>query len=189
VVGYSLITKTTVARNEPGATPGNPPRTSKFEEDAVMTLIETLSLLVSGTLVGNEFAVAVFFHPVLCSVSEDAHARVVKPLALRLGRAMPVWYAASLVLVILQLLTIGRADRLAWSLCLAAAIIFAAIIVLTILLAVPINNKIAALDPDHLPPGWLGLRRRWDLYHQIRVGLLFVALILLILSALLHGGH
>jgi hypothetical protein len=36
-------------------------------------------------LVGNELAVVVFIHPVLYSVSDEAHVRVAKPLARRLG--------------------------------------------------------------------------------------------------------
>ncbi|MGP0075788.1 MAG: hypothetical protein ACLPWF_28060 [Bryobacteraceae bacterium] len=67
-----------------------------------------LSLLTLGLLVGNELAIALFIHPVPYSVPGESHARVAKPLAGRLGRYMPFWYAASLVLAILQLFAIGR---------------------------------------------------------------------------------
>jgi hypothetical protein len=59
-------------------------------------LIDLLSLFASGLLVGNELAVAVLIHPVLYSVSDEVHVRVAKPLARRLGRSMPLWYAISL---------------------------------------------------------------------------------------------
>jgi uncharacterized membrane protein len=121
---------------------------------------------------------------VLYSVSDEAHVRVAKPLARRLGRFMPFWYAMSLVFAFLQLLTIGGA-ALPWWLCCAAVILLGMIIVLTILLPVPINNQIAGWNLDRLPADWLSLRRRWDLYHRIRVVLLLVALTLLILSDLL----
>jgi Domain of unknown function (DUF1772) len=147
-------------------------------------LIILLSLFTSGLLVGNELAVAVFIHPVLYSVSDEAHVRVAKPLARRLGRSMPFWYAISLVFAILQMLIV-RAAPVAWWLCCAAAILLALIIVLTILLPVPINNRIAGWDVDRLPTDWLSMRRRWDLYHRARVFLLVVVLVLLILSALL----
>jgi hypothetical protein len=147
-------------------------------------LIILLSLFTSGLLVGNELAVAVFIHPVLYSVADEAHVRVAKPLARRLGRSMPFWYAISLVFAILQMLIV-RAAPVAWWLCCAAAILLALIIVLTILLPVPINNRIAGWDVDRLPTDWLSMRRRWDLYHRVRVFLLVVVLVLLILSALL----
>jgi hypothetical protein len=150
------------------------------------TLITFFSILAAGLLVGNELAVAIFIHPVLYSVSDETHVRVAKPLAGRLGRFMPFWYAMCVVLAILQLLTIGRAALLSWWLCCAAAILLGVIIVLTILLPVPINNQIAGWNLDRLPADWLSMRRRWDLYHRIRVLLLLVVLTLLILSALLN---
>jgi anthrone oxygenase-like protein len=151
---------------------------------ALKVLIIFLSLFASGLLVGNELAVAVFIHPVLYSISDEAHVRVAKPLARRLGRSMPFWYAISLVFAILQML-ITRAASVAWCLCCAAAILLALIIVLTILLPAPINHQIARWNLDQLPTNWLSMRRRWDLYHRIRVLLLMVVLVLLILSALL----
>jgi Domain of unknown function (DUF1772) len=148
------------------------------------TAIVLASLLTSGMLVGNELAVALFIHPVLYSVPDDAHARVVKPLAGRLGRFMPLWYALTLVLAILQLLIEPRGS-LSWWLCCAAVVLMALIIVLTILLPVPINNRIANWDLDRLPSDWLSLRQRWDLYHRVRVLLLVLVFGLLILSELL----
>jgi len=106
-------------------------------------VIMLLSHLTTGMLVGNEWAVALFVHPVLYSVRDEAHVRVAKPLARRLGRFMPFWYAISLVLAILQLLVVGRGALLSWWLCCAAAILLGLIIVLTIALPVPINNQIA----------------------------------------------
>lgn len=71
-----------------------------------------VSLMASGLLVGNEIAVALFLHPLLYSLPEQVHARVAKPLARRLGRFMPFWYALSLVFAILQLLVTSPADRI-----------------------------------------------------------------------------
>ena len=42
---------------------------------ALKVLIILLRLFFSGLLVGNELAVAVFIHPVLYSVSDEAHLR------------------------------------------------------------------------------------------------------------------
>ncbi|MBV8551147.1 MAG: DUF1772 domain-containing protein [Acidobacteriaceae bacterium] len=148
--------------------------------------IKLLTLLVAGSLAGNELAVAAFIHPVFYSVPDGAHAIVVKPLAKRLGTFMPFWYGASLLLALVELVTLRSSPQAAWWLCCAAAVLLAIIIVLTILLAVPINNRIAAMDVERVPSDWLSMRRRWDGYHQIRVTLLFVVLILLILAVLLR---
>ena len=97
---------------------------------------------------------------------------------------MLLWYALSLVFAILQMLIMRAAPPARW-LCCAAAILLARIIVLKILLPAPINNRIARWDIDRLPTDWLSMRRRWDLYHRVRVLLLIVVPVLLILSALL----
>jgi hypothetical protein len=89
---------------------------------ALKILIILLGLFVSGLLVGNELAVAVFNHPVLYSVSDEAHVRVAKPLARRLGHSMPFWYALSLVFAILQMLIMRAAPAARW-LCCAVAIL------------------------------------------------------------------
>jgi hypothetical protein len=90
-------------------------------------------------------------------------------------------YAISLVLAILQILITRTAPA---ARC-AAAILLALIIVRRILFPAPINNRIARWGADRLPPDWLSIRRRWDLYHRVGVLLLIVVLVLLILSALL----
>ena len=46
-------------------------------------------------------------------------------------------------------------------------------------------HQIARWNLDRLPTDWLSTRRRWDLYHRVRVLLLIVVQVLLILSALL----
>lgn len=124
---------------------------------ALKVLIILLSLFVSGLLVGNELAVAVFIHPVPYSVSDEAHVRVAKPLS---EAAWPLhWYATSLVFAIVQMLIMRAEPAARWLSC-AAAILLALIIVLTILLPAPINNRIARWDIDRLPAEWLSMRQR-----------------------------
>jgi hypothetical protein len=60
----------------------------------------------------------------------------------------------------------------------------ALIIIVTIVLLVPINNRIAGWELDRLPKDWLSMRQRWDLYHRVRVLLLGLVFALLMLAAL-----
>jgi Mg2+/citrate symporter len=87
-------------------------------------LINLLSLFVCGLLVGNELAVVVLIHPVIYSVSDEAHVRVAKPLTRRLGHPMPFWYALSLIFAILQMLIVRATPAARWLSC-AAAILLA----------------------------------------------------------------
>ena len=69
-------------------------------------------------------------------------------------------------------------------LALSAAGLFAAMIIYSVLLPVPINNQVARWQPESLPANWRELRHRWDALHAIRVGVLLLALVLLAASCL-----
>ena len=137
-----------------------------------------VSIFVVGLLVGNEFAVAIFVHPALRRLPDEAHASGASGLARVLGRAMPFWYAACLVFILAEAFRMRHPAAL-WLL-LGASFLWIATILLTVGVLVPINNRIAALLPDRLPAGWKEDRRRWDSLHRVRVVLLAVAFALLL---------
>jgi uncharacterized membrane protein len=140
---------------------------------------------VAATMVGNEFAVAAFVHPQLRRLAHEPHAQAVVPLANSLGKWMPFWYAAALALI-LGAAYQHRADPYALGPLLASAILWITTIVFTIAMLVPINNRIAKMDPQHPYDCWLEDRRRWDRLHKIRVEVLIAALLLL-LAGLFFG--
>jgi uncharacterized membrane protein len=142
---------------------------------------------VAATMVGNEFAVAAFVHPQLRKLAHRAHAQAAAPLATALGKVMPFWYGVALILILGAALEHRPLFQVPGLLCLLAGIIWAATIIFTVILLVPINNRIAKINPDHPYDGWLKDRARWDRLHQLRVALLFVALLLL-LTGLFPSG-
>lgn len=151
------------------------------------TLIHTLELaaiVVAGTMVGNELAVAVFFHPRIRALDDATHVRAAQALAAVFGRVMPFWYALTLLLSLAVAFLTQPAGTPGHGLALAAAGLFAAMIVYTVLLPVPINNQVARWQPESLPGNWRELRQRWDRLHEVRVGVLLVALVLLVTSTL-----
>ena len=153
------------------------------------TTIHTLkivAIVVAGTMTGNEIAVAVFFHPRISRLEDSVHAQAAQTLASALGAVMPFWYALTFFLA----LGVTFIAQTAWStprwLAFGAALLFAAMIVYTVLQPVPINNQIARWRPDSVPSNWRELRRRRDLLHAIRVGFLVVALILFVASCVIQ---
>jgi len=148
--------------------------------------LEIAAIVVAGTMTGNEIAVAVFFHPRISRLDDAVHVRAAQTLARGLGAAMPFWYALTFLLS-LGVIFFAHAT---WStprwLAFGAAALFAAMIVYTVLLPVPINNQVARWRPDSLPANWRELRRRWDTLHAIRVGFLVVALVLLVASCIVR---
>jgi hypothetical protein len=148
--------------------------------------LKVVAIVVAGTMTGNEIAVAVFFHPRIGRLEDSVHARAAQTLAGALGAVMPFWYALTFLLT----LAVTFIAHNGWStqrwLAFESSFLFAAMIVYTVFLPVPINNQIARWQPDSLPSNWRELRRRWDLLHAIRVGFLVVALILLVASCVIQ---
>jgi hypothetical protein len=135
---------------------------------------------VTGLMVGNEFAVAAFVHPQLRKLGDSVHAQTAARLAAVLGKAMPLWYGLALVLILgaafeHRPVTSGPGLFIA-----LAAGLWAAIIVFTVTMLVPINNRIAKMNPEHPYDCWLQDRCRWDQLHQVRVVLLIMAFLLLL---------
>ncbi len=147
-------------------------------------ILETAAIVVAGTMVGNEAAIAVFVHPRLSRLDDASHVRAVQPLAAVLGAAMPFWYALTLLATLAVVFVARPAGTPGHGMALVAAGLFAAMIVYTLLLPVPINNQVARWRPEALPTNWRALRQRWDRLHAFRVVVLAVALVLLVIACL-----
>lgn len=141
----------------------------------------SIATIVSmGLMIGAELTVWAFINPVLWKLDEPARAKAVGLFAARLGKAMPFWYAGNFVLLLIELIFVrGRADE-----CLlgAASGIWVAVIILTLIFLVPINNRLAratlSTDEAHRQ------QQRWDALHRARVVALDVAFVLLLLGVL-----
>jgi hypothetical protein len=158
----------------------------KFMNLVFTHLIEVATIVVAGTLTGNELAVALFFHPRMSSLDDATHVRAVKALAVTLGRVMPFWYALTAILSIGMAFSRPAGTLSSWLVFIAAGL-FVAMIVYSVLLPVPINNQVARWQVESLPANWRDLRRRWDLLNTIRVIFLLLALTLLAASLALQS--
>jgi hypothetical protein len=149
--------------------------------------IDLIAVLVTVLLTGSELAIGVFVHPVLSKLQDTAHAEAAKPLARLLGKVMPFWYAAALVLVVVSLLT-RAVGTWSWGACLSSAALLAVTVPFSLICLVPINNRVAALDLNALPGDWKNDRRRWDQYHSIRIAILLLASLSILAAALWRPG-
>lgn len=147
-------------------------------------IIELTAIVIAGTLVGVELAVAVFVHPRLWRLDDVTHVRAAQQLAVVLGAAMPFWYALTLLTSLAVAFYARPSGTAGHGQALIAAVLFFAVIIYSVLLPVPINNKVARWRPEALPDNWRELRRRWDRLHAFRVVVLVVALIMLVAACL-----
>lgn len=140
-----------------------------------MHSLDMATILCTGLLAGNECAVSAFVNPAIWKLDDRAIASL---LARTLGKVMPFWYALSLVLLAVEAyLHRGMAG---FSLLLAASVLWLGAIVYTLLLLVPINDRIAV---SGIVPGDWTPHKKWDLLHRWRVAVITVA-ILCLLAAL-----
>lgn len=135
-----------------------------------MIALAVVAVVVAGTLVGVEFAVAVFFNPMLVRLPEASSIAARSDGARLLGKVMPFWYIGSLVLIV------GWAV-LAWGHpasgpALISAILFAVSVAMSILFLVPINSRSAKWDREGAPDDWREQATRWDRLHYIRVAVI-----------------
>lgn len=103
-------------------------------------------------------------------------ARATRLFALKLGFVMPFWYALGFLLLIVQTITMRLRPGVAFLV--AECVIWAVVIVLTLMFLVPINNRIARADAA----AFEALRRqhkRWDTLHRWRVAALSAAMVCL----------
>src|ERR1700733_7322730 len=142
-----------------------------------MHFLDTITILFAGFMVGNELAVSAFFNPAVWQLEAGPQAQGLSLLARSLGRAMPVWYGLCLALLAFE--SFLHRHQPALIPLLMATIIWAAVIVFTVRMLVPINNRIASLNTAALTPGWKHDHKRWDTLHRLRILLLTVALLAL----------
>lgn len=138
-------------------------------------ILDIVTTVCIGLLIGTEFAVSVFINPVLQKLEIHARATAISLFATRLGKAMPYWYGLGLLLLIAEAaIRLHQPTRV---LLVAASVIWFAIIVLTVLFLVPINNRMMKLDTSAFSDEAEQEHRKWDTLHRGRVVALTASLL------------
>ena len=148
-----------------------------------LTLLETITIVVAGMMVGNELCVSIV-DACLRRLDERTRFDSTRALAAVFGAFMPFWYAATLLLTGGVAFSL-RANGMAVALAGAAALLWLISIVYTLTSLVPIATRIAAVEWEARPSGWTEARRTWDTRHIARVALLMLALAFLVSACLL----
>lgn len=147
-----------------------------------MHLLDTLTILCAGLMIGAELAVSLFINPVIWQLDDHAQAKALSLFARSFGKVMPFWYAVCLLLMILEAYL--RRHETGPHFLLAAVVIWVAIIIYTVSTLVPINNRIAGLAIVALPVGWRQEHKKWDTLHRRRILFLITAMVCLVYGVL-----
>ncbi|MFL6451992.1 MAG: anthrone oxygenase family protein [Bryobacteraceae bacterium] len=117
-------------------------------------------------------------NPAVRRLETGPQAQALSILASSLGRAMPFWYGLCLALLALE--SFLHRHEMALAAFMIAAVIWMGAIIFSIGMLVPINNRIASLNPAAPAPSWERDHRRWDTLHRVRILLLIIALLVLV---------
>ena len=139
-------------------------------------------ILSTAALLGNEFSIGVFIHPVLACRDHERFLPAIQVFAALFGKVMPFWMVGTLVLHLALLGFSWHWPELSTVLLTAATLLWVAIIIFSIIGPVPINNRVRAWDLYQLPTDWREQRQRWDRLNAARVILIALAFLLLVLS-------
>jgi uncharacterized membrane protein len=143
-------------------------------------LLNLVSAVCIGLMVGTEFAVSVFVNPVIWKLEDRAQVRAIRLFASRLGTAMPFWYVLSLLLLLAEAVVMRHTAGGVWLD--VASGIWIVVIVLTLLFLVPINNRMARMDSEIFAENDRRDHRKWDWLHRLRIVALGAAMICMLVA-------
>ncbi|MFJ8157167.1 anthrone oxygenase family protein [Streptomyces sp. NPDC094468] len=143
----------------------------------MLTALEVFTTVVVGVMVGVEFSVAFFVNRIFDGLPGDDGLRARTHGARLLGTVMPFWYVGALALAAVWAVA-GR-HRDGAGLVVAAVALLVVSVVMSVLLLVPINNRVRTWTADGLPAGWKRQMNRWDRLHHVRVAVIVAAFTLL----------
>ena len=147
-----------------------------------MLILNIVTTICIGLMVGTELAVSAFVNPVLWKLDDDAQMNAIRMFASKLGTVMPFWYALGLLLLLAETFAMRHDPEVV--LLSVASGIWAAIIVLTLLFLVPINNQLARFEPGSATQKAQQDHRKWDRLHRLRVLALTASMVLFLVVVL-----
>ena len=133
-----------------------------------MHLLDVVAVFLVLLLVGSELSVSAFVNPSAWRLETAPQSTMLRHYAAVLGRLMPFWYAADLILLTAKTWLDRHTPDL--PLLLAATIIWFLATLGSILFLVPLNNQVITATP-----GWQAAHRSWDRRHRVRIAALAVA--------------
>ena len=138
-------------------------------------IAHVVAVLILGPLVGVEFGVTAFTHPLLGTLSGEGYRQTRSRSSRVLGKVMPFWYAAAVLAVGVAVALAPTDPRVV-----AALVMMVAVMALTFAVLVPINNRVGAWATE--ADVTRELAARWDRVHWVRVILLAIAFALMVFT-------
>ncbi|MFJ4953051.1 anthrone oxygenase family protein [Streptomyces sp. NPDC088760] len=144
----------------------------------MLNVLEVVTIVVVGLMVGVEFAVAFIMNRILDALPEDSGQLGHAHGGRMLGALMPFWYIGSLALSAIWAIAGWHHDGAKLVVTAAALLIIS--VVMSMLLLVPINNRNRTWTPENRPADWKEQLNRWQRWHYVRITVIIAAFTLLV---------
>jgi len=124
-----------------------------------------LFALVAGVLWGTWFSLS----RSIASITPEAFLETGRTMIRNLARPMRILMPASMLSALaVVFLLFRRGPTGAFYLALTGLMLFIGVLLVTLLVNVPIDNRIKRWTPQNLPSDWTGIRDRWQFFHTVR---------------------
>ncbi|MFJ8909105.1 anthrone oxygenase family protein [Streptomyces sp. NPDC102359] len=143
----------------------------------MLSTLEVVTVVVVGLMVGVEFSVAFVMNRIFDALPEDSTQLAHSHGGRMLGAVMPFWYIGSVVLAALWAVA-GWSDRGTGLVVTAGALLILSVL-MSVLLLVPINDRVKTWTPENRPADWKQQQNRWARYHYGRLAVITAAFTLL----------
>jgi hypothetical protein len=70
----------------------------------MMEILNVVAIVVAGSMVGCELAIAAFIHPSLDKLRDEAHLPAARAIARVMGTVMPVWHNLTFLLTLAEVM-------------------------------------------------------------------------------------
>ena len=143
-------------------------------------VLDIATILCIGLMIGVEFAVWVFIGPILKKLDEKAEAQATRLFGQVLGAVMPFWYALNFVLLIAEAIILRRQAGIVYLT--SASVLWLFAILVSVLVLVPINNRIVKMETPALKDSLRVQHKRWETIHRWRVVAIGTAMVLMLVG-------
>lgn len=134
-----------------------------------------LGTVVNGAAAGIMLSTVIGIVPMMRALPYPGYVRMVQFMRPRYDPIMPISNGGALLVDIALIASGQRATALH----LAAAVLLAVVITISVSKNVPVNRYVMSLDPEDQPKDWADVdpRKRWQLWNNIRTGSAVLALL------------
>ena len=123
-----------------------------------------LLMLITGVFWGTWFTLTRSIE----SFSPEEFIHIGKVIIANVAFPMRIIMPAGIILMLLSLWFYNKKNSLGYYLGLLSVVLIVVVLMITLIVLVPIDNKIKTWSSTNLPTNWEDIRHKWETFHAMR---------------------